>query len=73
MYIHVRVSAGTKEESFEKVKESHFRAKVKQKAENNLANKRVSELVAAHFEIPSRQVRIVSGHHSPSKLFSIPD
>lgn len=73
MYIHVKVTAGTKDESFEKIKELHYVARVRQKAERNLANKRVAELVAEKFGISSKAVRIISGHHSPSKLFSIPD
>ncbi len=73
MYIHVRVSTGAKEEKFAKIKESHFTAHVKQKAQRNLANKRVAELVAEYFGISAKVVRIISGHHSPSKLFSVPD
>ncbi len=73
MYIHVKVTSGAKEEAFEKIKELHFVAKVRQKAERNQANIRVCELVALFFGIRDKEVRIVSGHHSPSKLLSIPD
>jgi uncharacterized protein YggU (UPF0235/DUF167 family) len=73
MYIHVKVKAGAKKESFEKLKDDHFAAAVRQKAERNRANVRVVELVAEHFGVSAKSVRIVSGHHSPSKLLAVPD
>ena len=73
MYIKVRVQAGAKAEKFEAVSKDHFKAAVKEPAKQNLANRRVMELVAAHFIIPAGQVRLISGHRSPSKIFSIPD
>lgn len=73
MYIRVRVAAGAKKESFERVSEDSFLVSVKDPAEQNLANRRVLELVAAHFGINAKQVRIISGHHSPGKILSIPD
>ena len=44
---------------------------VKEPAERNLANTRVRELVAEHLKVPLAKVRIMSGHHSPSKMLSI--
>lgn len=73
MYIRVSVSAGAKREVFKQVKNDSFLASVKEPAEQNRANTRVLELVADHFGILPKQIRIVSGHHSPSKIFSIPD
>ncbi len=70
MYIHVKVQAGAKSESFEKLKEDHFELRVKEPAERNLANKRVLEIVKNHFS-EAKRVRIVSGHQSPSKLISV--
>ncbi|MEK7108826.1 MAG: DUF167 domain-containing protein [Patescibacteria group bacterium] len=73
MYIKVRVQAGAKAEKFEVVSKDHFKAAVKEPAKQNLANRRVVELVAIYFKVPAKQVRLVSGHHSPSKILSIPD
>ncbi len=73
MYIRVRVAAGAKKESFEQVSEDSFLVSVKDPAEQNLANRRVLELVAVHFGINPKQVRIISGHHSPGKILSVPD
>lgn len=73
MYIRVRVSAGTKKEIFEQSSADSFLVSVKAPAEGNMANKRVLELVALHFGTESKQIRIISGHHSPGKILSVPD
>ena len=72
-YIHVAVTAGAKKESFKKLKDDHFEISVKEKAERNMANTRVIELVALHFKIPKNKVRIINGHRHPSKLIIIED
>ena len=71
MYVKARVRAGMKAESFRKVSDAHFEIAVREKAERNEANLRVVALVAEHFMLPSGKVRIVNGHHSPSKLLSV--
>jgi len=71
MYIKVTVQAAAKKESFVKKSKDHFRISVKEKAERNMANTRVLELVAEHFQIPKNKVRIINGHHHPSKLLSL--
>lgn len=70
-YIHVKVTAGAGKESFKKKNEDHFEISVKDKAERNMANTRVIELLAEHFKIPISKVRIINGHHHPSKLLVI--
>jgi uncharacterized protein YggU (UPF0235/DUF167 family) len=70
MYIHVRVQAGAKQESFTQISETHFEATVKEKAERNQANERVVTLIKQFFPAAIR-VMLVSGHHSPSKLFAV--
>ena len=70
MYIKVRVFAGSKKEEFKKISEAHFEAKVKEKAERNMANRKVVELVRRHFDTVG-DVRIINGHHSPSKILSV--
>lgn len=73
MYIKVRVATSVKKESFTKVDNGSFLVSVKEPAEQNRANTRALELVATHFNILPKQIRIISGHHSPSKIFSIPE
>lgn len=70
VYIKVRVYAGSKKEEFKKISNAHFEAKVKEKAERNMANRKVIELVRNYFK-EAGDVRIINGHHSPSKILSI--
>jgi uncharacterized protein YggU (UPF0235/DUF167 family) len=71
IYVHVKVKAGVKKESLKKKSEDHFEISVKEKAERNMANTRVLELLALHFKIPVNKIRIVNGHHHPSKLLVV--
>ncbi len=71
MYVKVKVTPGSKKELFTKISDDHFEASVKEKAERNMANDRVRELVALHFGIPTKKAKLISGHHSPSKIFSV--
>lgn len=70
MYIKVRVFAGSKKEELKKISDTHFEARVKEKAERNMANRKVVELVRRHFKAAG-DVRIINGHHSPSKILSV--
>lgn len=71
MYISVHVSAGAKRELVESLPKGRLKIAVKEPAERNMANKRVRELVAAHFLLPLNKVRLISGHTSPAKIFDI--
>ncbi len=72
-YIHVKVTAGAGKEFFKKKNEDHFEISVKEKAERNMANTKIVELLAEHFKISISRVRIINGHHHPSKLLIIED
>ncbi|MDO8572966.1 MAG: DUF167 domain-containing protein [bacterium] len=71
MYIKVRVTPDAKRETFEKNSSDHFTLSVKEPAEQNRANKRVITLIANHFNISTGKVRIISGHHSGSKILNV--
>jgi len=71
MFIHVKVQADAKKESLKQKSEDHFELSVREPAERNLANTRVIEVIALHLKIPKSHIRIINGHHSPSKLLSI--
>ncbi len=71
MYIKVRVTAGARKEEFTKVRDDLYEVKVREKAERNMANTRVIQLVANHFSLPVGKVKILNGHQSPSKLLVI--
>lgn len=71
MYVSVRVVAGAKHEKVEELKAGRLRIWVKEPAAQNLANRRVLVLVARHFGVAHKDVRLVSGHRSQAKIFSV--
>lgn len=71
MYIKVKVITEARKEKIVKKTKDHFDISVKEPAERNMANKRVLELVRDYFKVYNGDVRIVSGHHSPSKIISL--
>ncbi len=71
MYIKVKVRAGAKKELFECVGENRFYISVKEKAERNMANTRVRELISLEYGVGLNVVKLISGHTSPSKILSI--
>ncbi len=70
MLIKVKVLTEAKKEKVVKKSEDKFEIYVKEPAERNLANKKVIKLLRSEFK-GYNQVRIVSGHHSPSKIISL--
>ncbi|MBP9803216.1 MAG: DUF167 domain-containing protein [Candidatus Pacebacteria bacterium] len=73
MYLKVKVKAGSRKEEIERVNENTFHISVKEKAERNMANNRILEILSLELKIPINKIRIINGHQSPSKLISILD
>ena len=71
MYVKVRVYPGMKKESIVKIAEDSFEIVTKAPAERNLANVRVREIVAIEYQVPISAVRLVTGHHNPSKILEV--
>jgi len=71
MYIKVRAITGSKKEEVILEKPNYFKIFVREKAERNLANTRIIELIAKEYKVTSNRVRITNGHHSPSKLLCV--
>lgn len=69
MYIHVKAKTRQKEEYIKPLKEGYFEVSVREKAEQNMANRRILELLKTHFNCP--KIKIINGHKSPSKLILI--
>lgn len=68
-YIKVRAKAGSKSEKIEQKSDDYFIISVKEKAEMNMANKKIIAILQDFFN--TKKIRIISGHHSPSKIFSV--
>ncbi len=71
MYIKVLVVPSAKEESLKQVSFDSFEISVREKPERNMANKRVLEVLKTRFAGKRTIVKIVSGHISRSKIFSV--
>lgn len=70
-YIHARVTTRAKKESISQVKPGTYTIKVREKAERGQANKRVRELLAFTLTLSTKNIRLVKGATSPSKLFLV--
>ncbi len=71
MYLKIKVRSESRRESIRAISTERFEVSVKEKAEANRANRRVLELIAQRLQIPFKKIRIIRGHHSPSKLVLI--
>lgn len=71
MYIHVKVKTGANREEVIKVSADHYEIAVREPAKRNEANKRIVAIVRELFS--GRNVKIVNGHHSTSKLLTVED
>lgn len=71
MYIKVKVTPGARLEKIEKKSKDHYLVWVREKAERNMANTRVCQIMALYLGVSRKSVRIISGHQSPSKILSV--
>lgn len=71
MLIKVRVYPCSKEEEVAQTGEDAFRAKVREKPENGMANARTRELLALYFAVPAGKVRLIKGARESHKIFEI--
>ena len=71
MHIRVKVKSGAKKEIIQKTSENSFDISVKEKAERNLANKRVREILSDRLSVPIGSVKAITGHHFSSKVFEV--
>ena len=69
--VRVKVVAGARRERVEEGKGGALIVRVREEARRGEANERVRQLLALHFGVPVRTVRIVSGARSPGKRFAI--
>lgn len=73
MYLRVNITPGARTNSLRCVTSENYEISVKDKAEHNLANKKMLELLAAELKVPVARLRIISGHQHPHKLISLRD
>lgn len=71
MYVKVKVVANARKEKIEKIGDNRYKIDIKEPAEQNLANNRIIEIISDLYKVKRNNVKIFSGHHSPSKLLSV--
>lgn len=71
MRVRIHVRPGARREKFERLPDDSFAASVREEAKDNAANRRIAELVALHFSVSLTAVRILRGHHSPTKVLEV--
>ncbi len=71
MYIQVKAKTGQRIESITETKPGRFEISIKEKPERGLANKRILEIVRGHFSTVAKNVKIINGHHTKTKLIKI--
>ena len=71
MLIHVKIKPDSKENKIVQKNETSFIVSVKEPNEDNRANKKMIEMMAEKFGIIKSKVKIVTGHHHPSKILEI--
>jgi uncharacterized protein YggU (UPF0235/DUF167 family) len=68
MYIKVKVTTKAKKEAIKKIRDDYYEISLREPAERNLANSRILEIIRT---LHKGSVRMISGHHSPSKIISV--
>lgn len=71
MYVKVHATPDAKKEKMERESDTVFSIAVKEPAERNLANERIRQLLCGEFGLEKGKVRMISGHRSQSKIFSV--
>lgn len=69
--IRVKIFPGIRKEEVIEKGDGVFEVKVKEKAEQGKANKRLVELLSKHFQISENQVKVISGFKRRNKTMSI--
>mgnify|MGYP003797091219 CR=1 FL=1 len=67
----VRVTPNSRKEEFTETGHGEYSLLVREKAQGNQANHRVREVIANHFRVPVRLVRIITGHRGRKKRLEV--
>ena len=69
MYIKVRVITGAPKEVIQKIEDDVIEMYLREPPERNLANRKVLSIIRDMY--PNMPVRMINGHHSPSKMILV--
>jgi uncharacterized protein YggU (UPF0235/DUF167 family) len=71
MLIHVKVKAESNRDKVIKKNEASYIVYTREEARENRANYAVLMLMAEELRTPVSVLRIITGHHSPSKIIEV--
>ncbi|XKT74923.1 MAG: DUF167 domain-containing protein [Patescibacteria group bacterium UBA2103] len=71
MYVKVRAKPDAKKELIIEMDRYELAIHVKEPARQNMANRRIIEILAERYAVPARSIQMLSGFRSPNKVFSI--
>jgi len=69
--IKVRAFPDAKKEQVIEDEPDRLKIFIREPAQNNMANKRITQLVAEYAGVSVSEVAFLTGHRSPNKLFEI--
>jgi uncharacterized protein YggU (UPF0235/DUF167 family) len=69
MFIKIKATAGSKKEKVEKKSDDLYLVFIKEKAERNMANKRILEIMRSLY--PNKSIKLVKGQRSPAKMIEV--
>jgi uncharacterized protein YggU (UPF0235/DUF167 family) len=71
MFLKVKVFPGSKIEEIFKKADDEFVIKVREKAEEGRANKKVKEILARYLHIPEEKLILIRGAKQRNKIFKL--
>jgi uncharacterized protein YggU (UPF0235/DUF167 family) len=71
MLIHVKVKADSNKDEVIKKNDASYIVHTKEEAKDNAANYAMLTLMAETLGVPVSILRIITGHHSPSKIIEV--
>jgi uncharacterized protein YggU (UPF0235/DUF167 family) len=71
MLLHIKVKTGWKKDAVTKKNDTSYIVSVKEEAKENRANKKMLELMAETLGGPVAAIRLITGHHMPSKIIEV--
>lgn len=70
-FIKIKLHPNSKKQKLEKMTDEKYEIWVKSKAEQNLANLEMLELLSLELGIEKKKLRLISGHHRPGKMVEV--
>jgi uncharacterized protein YggU (UPF0235/DUF167 family) len=71
MYVKVEVVPKSRKETVTHLSPNKLKITVREPAQQNLANRRIQQILSTEFGVSVAQVKLLTGHRSSGKMYSI--